>query len=156
MKRMIPAVGIAAVLIQIIRLWPPSVYTLLTAMVTGGLVYLSCKLGWNNQKNRISINGYQGWVEWAKRALRGVTIFLILSLALLFYSFHNPICEEFGSALYGRCEQKSQSQDNADTTIPFNPANKAIYPLLLAFAYYSGGAAMLRQYTSVKRQITPH
>lgn len=155
MRKMLPAIGISAVLIQLILLWPLSVNTLLSAMVTGGVMYLSCKLGWDNQNNRVLKKGYLGWLEWLKRAIRGVTIFLILSLALTFYSYHNPICEEFGSALYGRCEQYSQNQEDVDKTIPFNPASKAIYPLLLAFAYYAGGAAMLRQYTSVKRQITP-
>lgn len=155
MRKMIPAIGIAAGVVQLIRLWPPSLYTLLSAMVTGGIVYLSCIIGWENQKNRILKSGYQGWPEWGKRAIRGVTIFLILSITILFFSFNNPICTEFGSALYGRCEQSAQNQDTADQTIPFNPASKAIYPLLLAIAYYAGGAAMLRQYTSIKQQITP-
>lgn len=153
MRKVIPAVGIAAVLFQLIRLWPLNFNALLSAMVTGGVMYLACKIGWVNEKNRILQKGDQGWGEWLKRSLRGGTIFLVLSLAVIFYSFHNPICEEFSSALYGRCQQYSENMENADKTIRFNPATQAIYPLLLAIAYYAGRAAMLRQYISVKRQV---
>lgn len=154
MRKVIPAVGITAMLFQLIRLWPLSLNTMLLAMITGGLMYLSCKLGWDNQKSRIAQNGHLGWVEWFKRAIRGITIFLLASLALLFFSFHNPICEEFGDSLYGRCEQQTDSTKNTeDATTPFNPISKAVAPLLLAFAYYAGGAAVIRQYTKVKGQI---
>lgn len=150
MKRVIPIIGIAAVITQLIRLWPLDVTTVLSAFVTGGVFYIACKLGWDMQKDRILQDGYKGWGVWVAKAVRGTVIFLTLSLALLFFSFHNPICKETGDQFYGRCEKYAGQPSDTEKDIPFNPANKSFYPLLLALVYYTGSAAKRIEYTKDK------
>lgn len=150
MKVVIPSIGVAAVIIQLIRLWPLGFSSLLPAFVTGGVFYIACKVGWDMQKNRILQDGYKGWGNWFKRAIIGISVFLTLSLTLLFYSFHNPICEETGDPFYGRCEKHSTDTIGSKTGTSFNMAVKVFYPLLLALAFVAGSGAKRIEYMKEK------
>ena len=141
MKIVIPIIGAAAVIVQLIRFWPLTFITLLSVLVTGGVFYIACKLGWEAQKGRILQNGYKGWGDWCKRALLGTTVFLTLSLTLLFFSFNNPICEETGDPFYGRCEKYIEESSETKNSVSFNLGGKALYPLFLAIAFIIGSAA---------------
>ncbi len=159
MKRMVPIIGTAAMIIQLIRLWPFSFTSLLSALVTGGVFYIACKLGWDTQKGSILKDGYKGWGDWCKRALLGMTVFLTLSLVLLFFSFHNPICEETGDSFYGRCEKYAEESTETNTSVSFNLGSKVYYPLLLVFAFVAGSAATriehIRKKGARDRRIMP-
>ena len=141
MKIVLPIIGTATVIVQLIRFWPFTFTALLSALVTGGVFYIACKLGWDTQKGRILQNGYTGWGDWCKRALLGTTAFLILSLALLFFSFNNPICKETGDPFYGRCEKFIEESSETKTSVSFNLGGKAFYPLFLAIAFITGSGA---------------
>jgi len=134
MKTVLPIIGTAAVIVQLIRFWPCTFTTLLSALVTGGVFYTACKLGWETQKGRILQDGYKGWGDWCKRALLGTATFLALSLTLLFFSFNNPICKETGDPFYGRCEKFIEESSGAKISVPFNLGDKSFYPLFLAIA----------------------
>ena len=159
MKIVLPIIGTAAVIVQLIRFWPFTFTTLLSALVTGGVFYIACKLGWDTQKGRILQNGYTGWGDWCKRALLGTTAFLILSLALLFFSFNNPICKETGDPFYGRCEKFIEESSETKTSVSFNLGGKAFYPLFLAIAFITGSAATriehIRKMGQNDRRIRP-
>lgn len=150
MKKMIPVIGVAAVIVQIVRFWPLDLVSFFSALVTGGVFYIACNIGWNMQKDRILQHGLKGWGDWFVKALAGTVIFLGLSLTLLFFSFNNPICRETGDQFYGRCEKYNGQADKTGPDIPFNPANKAFYPLLLALTYYAGSAA--KRFEHIKKQ----
>ncbi|NNK94001.1 MAG: hypothetical protein HKP41_06585 [Desulfobacterales bacterium] len=141
MRIIVPIIGTTAIIVQLIRLLPFTFTALLSALVTGGVFYITCKLGWDTQKGSILKNGYKGWGDWCKRALLGMTVFLTLSLALLFFSFHNPICEDTGDPFYGRCEKFAVESIETNTGISFNLGRKVYYPLLLAIAFVAGSAA---------------
>ncbi len=145
MQKVIPILGIVAVIVQLVRFWPLSPIFVFSAFVTGAVFYIACKLGWDMQSYQINQNGYKGWGNWLSNAALRTVIFLIISLGLLFISFHNPICEETGDSLYGRCEQYSEEDDIKD--VPFLPADKALYPLLLALTYYMGSSAQRIEYS---------
>ena len=53
MKIVLPIIGTVTVFVQLIRFWPFTFTTLLSALVTGGVFYIACKLGWDTQKGRI-------------------------------------------------------------------------------------------------------
>jgi hypothetical protein len=153
MKRVIPIIGIVTVVLQLIRFWPLSPNTVLSAFVTGGVAYISCKLGWKVQRNQLLRVGYKKWGKWLTNAFIRTVVFLTILLALLFVSFHNPICNEATvGSMYGRCEQYSGHSAEAEGDIPFKPVGKAFYPLLLALTYYIGGAARRLEYTRDKGQ----
>ena len=159
MKVVLPIIGTAAVIVQLIRFWPFTFATLLSAFVTGGVFYIACKLGGDTQKGRILQDGYKGWGDWCKRALLGTTAFLTLSLALLFFSFNNPICEETGDPFYGRCEKFIGQSIETKNNISFNLGAKSVYPLLLAVAFITGSAATriehIRKMGQNDRRMTP-
>lgn len=143
MKMIVPIIGVAAVTIQLIRFWPSFTFTtLLSSFVTGGVFYIACKIGWETQKGRIMQDGYRGWGDWCKRIFIGMAVFLSLSLALLFFSFHNPICEERGGPFYGRCEKYAEESAEAGNDVSFNLGGKVFYPLLLGLAFIAGSAAI--------------
>ncbi len=141
MKIVLPIIGTTAVIVQLIRFWPFTLTKLLSAFVTGGVFYIACKLGRDTQKGHILKDGYKGWGDWSKRALLGSVAFLTLSLALLFFSFNNPICEETGVPFYGRCEKFIEESSETNNRISFNLGGKALYPLFLAVAFIAGSAA---------------
>lgn len=146
MRRMRPIIGSLAVLVQLLRFWPLNLTDILTAFVTGGVFYIACKVGWDIQKYQINQVGYKGWGHWFSRAVTGTAIFLVISLTLLFISFHNPICEETKDSLYGRCEQYSSNSSDPEKPLPFKPTDKALYPFFLALAYYIGSATKRFEY----------
>lgn len=141
MKIVLPMIGITAVIVQLISFWPFTFTTLLSALVTGGVFYIACKLGWETQKGRILRDGFKGWGGWCKRALIGTATFLALSLTLLYFSFNNPICKETGDPFYGRCEKFTEESSEAKTSVAFNLGDKSLYPLFLAIAFITGSAA---------------
>lgn len=147
MKIVIPIIGAIAVVVQLIRFWPLTFATLLSALVTGGVFYIACKLGWKTQKGRILQDGYKGWGDWCKRVLLGTAAFLTLSLTLLFFSFNNPICEETGDPFYGRCEKFIEESSETKNSVSFNLGAKSLYPLFLAIAFIIGSAATRIEHT---------
>lgn len=159
MKIVIPIVGTAAVIVQLFRFWPLTLTTILSALVTGGVFYIVCKLGRDTQKGRILRDGYKGWGDWCKRALLGTAAFLTLSLVLLFFSFNNPICKETGDPFYGRCEKFAEKSSETATTISFNLRGKVFYPLFLAIAFIAGSGAAriehIRKMGQNDRRIRP-
>ena len=159
MRIIAPIIGITAIIIQLFRLSPLTFTSLLSALVTGGVFYIACKLGWDIQNGAILKDGYKGWGNWCKRAVVGIAVFLTLSLTLLFFSFSNPICEDTGDPFYGRCEKYASESTVTDATISFDPAQKAYYPLLLAIAFVAGSAAIriehIRKRDSHDRRVIP-
>ncbi len=152
MKIVLPIIGTAAVVFQLIRFWPVTLATLLSAFVTGGVFYIACKLGWDTQKGRILQDGYKGWGDWFKRTLFGIVAFLALSLGLLFFSYHNPICKETGDPFYGRCEKFVEESAETKSGNSFNLGGKAFYPLCLAIAFITGSVATRIEYLRRKGQ----
>ena len=125
MRMIVPIIGTTAIIVQLIRLWPFTFTSLVSALATGGVFYFACKLGWDTQKGSILKDGYKGWGDWCKRALLGMTVFLTLSLTLLFFSFHNPICKDTGDPFYGRCEK--YAAESAETPMfPLTQEEKCI------------------------------
>ena len=159
MRMIVPIIGTTAIIVQLIRLLPFTFTSLLSALVTGGVFYISCKLGWDTQKGTILKDGYKEWGDWFKRAVLGMTVFLAFSLTLLFFSFRNPICEDTGYPFFGRCEKFAAGSTEANTAISFNLGRKASYPLLLALAFIAGSAATRIEHTrkngSLDRRIRP-
>lgn len=159
MKIVIPIIGAVAVIVQMIRFWPLTFTTLLTSLVTGAVFYIACKLGWDTQRGRILKDGYKGWGNWCKRVVLGLSVFLTLSLVVIFFSFHNPICAETGDPFYGRCEKYSDEHQEAPADISFNLVGKAIFPLLLAGTFIVGSAAVriehLRKKGLQDRRVSP-
>ena len=147
MRMIVPIIGTTAIIVQLIRLLPFTFTSLLSALVTGGVFYIACKLGWDTQEGSILKDGYKGWGDWFKRALLGMTVFLTLSLVLLFFSFSNPICEDTGTPFFGRCEKYAAESTDANAAISFNLRRKASYPFLLALAFVAGSAATRIQHT---------
>ena len=141
MRMIVPIIGTTAIIVQLIRLLPFTFTSLLSALATGGVFYLACKLGWDTQKGSILKDGYKGWGYWCKRAFFGMAVFLTFSLALLFFSFRNPICEDTGDPFYGRCEKYAAEATETTTGISFNLGKNVYYPLLLAIAFVAGSAA---------------
>ena len=138
MKMIAPIIGATTIIVQCIRLLPFSFTSLLSALVTGGVFYLVCKVGWDTQTGSILKDGYKGWGDWCKRAFLGMAVFLTLSLTLLFFSFSNPICEDTGDPFYGRCEKYAAESTEKNTDISFNLGKNVFYPLLLAIAFVAG------------------
>ena len=159
MRMIVPIIGTTAIIVQLIRLLPFTFTSLLSALVTGAVFYIACKLGWDTQKGRILKDGYTGWGEWCKRALLGMTVFLTLSLTLLFFSFSNPICEDTGDPFYGRCEKYAAESTEKSTGVSFNLEKNVYYPLLLAIAFVAGSAAIRIEHMKKKggseRRIRP-
>ena len=159
MRIIVPIIGTTAIIVQLFRLLPFTFTSLLSALVTGGVFYITCKLGLDTQKGSILKDGYKGWGDWCKRALLGMTVFLTLSLALLFFSFYNPICEDTGDPFYGRCEKFAAESIETNTSISFNLGRKVYYPLLLAIAFFAGSAATriehIRKKGGYDRRIRP-
>ena len=131
MKIVLPIIGTAAVIVQLIRFWPFTFTALLSALVTGGVFYIACKLAWDTQKGRI----------------------------LLFFSFNNPICKETGDPFYGRCEKFIEESSETKTSVSFNLGGKAFYPLFLAIAFIAGSSATriehIRKMGQNDRRIRP-
>lgn len=159
MRMIVPIIGTTAIIVQLIRLLPVTFTSLLSALVTGAVFYITCKLGWDTQKGSILKDGYRGWGDWGKRAFLGMTVFLTLSLALLFFSFRNPICEDTGVPFFGRCEKYAVKSTETDIGVSFNLGRKAYYPLLLAIAFVAGSAATriehIRKKGDQDRRIRP-
>ena len=146
MRMIVPIIGTTAIIVQLIRLLPFTFTSVLSALVTGGVFYITCKLGWDTQKGKILRDGYKGWGNWFLRALLGITVFLTLSITLLFLSFSNPICEDTGVPFYGRCEKYAAAPTETTATISFDLGRNAYYPLLLAIAFFVGSGALRIEY----------
>lgn len=141
MKRIMPIAGIITVIVQLFHLWPLDVQAVLAALVTGCVFYISCKLGWEVQRNQINQDSYKGWAVWCRDAMVGTFLFLTITFIVLFLSLHNPICDGTEEYLFGRCEQSSLDSSASQESLPLIPMGKGLYALLLVITFYIGSVS---------------
>jgi len=140
-------VGSLAATIQLMRylpveFWPIDWGMLLVLAFSGYVFYASCAFGKQRALENLELN----WLEWSKKASKGMAFFILIGVGFLFYSHHHRACDEVSDPVYGGCEQYSDEPSNAEKGIPFEPVSASILPILLAVAYYIGNATARHKY----------